>query len=97
VKYLLHSKAAVDLQNLAEYYQQQAGATLVRTFIAEFERSMAMLLTFPLLGAKYNGKRRLVMRRFPCTIIYIFVEQEIRVLAVAHQRRNPDYWLKRSW
>jgi hypothetical protein len=32
------------------------------------------------------------LRRFPYSIVYLLLPEEIRVLAIAHQRRKPGYW-----
>jgi plasmid stabilization system protein ParE len=40
-----------------------------------------------------TGARRFVMMRFPFSIVYSLTEAEIIVVAIAHQRRRPDYWL----
>lgn len=39
--------------------------------------------------------RRFLLRRFPYAIVYIELEQEIRVLAVAHTSREPGFWRAR--
>lgn len=39
--------------------------------------------------------RRAVIRRFPFSIIFVELAEEIRVLAVAHHSRRPGYWRKR--
>jgi plasmid stabilization system protein ParE len=41
------------------------------------------------------GLRGRVLRRFPYTIIYVVRAQRVVILAVAHQRRRPGYWLSR--
>jgi toxin ParE1/3/4 len=41
------------------------------------------------------GVRRFVLRDFPYTIIFDIQEELISVVAIAHMRRRPGYWLKR--
>ena len=38
------------------------------------------------------GVRRCLLRRFPYAIVFLELEDEIRVLAVAHLHRRPAYW-----
>ena len=95
--YSLHPEAAADLREAAEYYRERAGVLRAQVFLGEFERAMALLLQHPLLGGRWlRDKRRLVMRRFPYSIIYVTTDQEILVLAVAHQSRRPGYWRERG-
>jgi plasmid stabilization system protein ParE len=39
--------------------------------------------------------RHKLLRRFPYSILYAVESDRIRVLAVGHQRRRPDYWRHR--
>ena len=39
--------------------------------------------------------RRAPVKRFPYHVIYLELNGEIRVLAVAHDRRKPGYWRDR--
>ncbi len=39
--------------------------------------------------------RRKVLRRFPYSIAWLVQSAEIVIVAVAHSRRRPDYWLDR--
>lgn len=39
--------------------------------------------------------RRLHLRGFPYFIIFRELEDEVQVVAVAHERRRPSYWRRR--
>jgi plasmid stabilization system protein ParE len=39
--------------------------------------------------------RQLRLKGFPYHIGYLLTDDQIRVLAVAHERRKPGYWLSR--
>ena len=97
MNYWLHPEALEDLREAAEFYRKQAGTALSQSFLAEFERSVALLMPHPGLGAVWrHGKRRLITRRFPFSIIYSVVVDQVRVLAVAHHSRRPGYWRRRK-
>jgi hypothetical protein len=36
------------------------------------------------------------MRRFPYSLIYTVIGDEVRILAVAHHSRRPGYWRGRK-
>jgi hypothetical protein len=38
------------------------------------------------------GRRKVVMRRFPCSVIYRVEDDTVFVLAFAYHRRTPRYW-----
>jgi toxin ParE1/3/4 len=39
--------------------------------------------------------RRVLVRRFPYAVVFMELEHEIRILAVARERRRPGYWRDR--
>ena len=39
--------------------------------------------------------RRMAVRRFPYHVVYLDVNDRIRILAIAHDRRKPGYWTTR--
>ncbi len=97
MSYSLHPEAESDLRDAAEYYRERASIALARAFLAEFEHAMHLLLQHPMLGAVWlHGKRRLVMKHFPYSIVYFIAGHDIQVLAIAHQSRRPGYWRKRK-
>jgi plasmid stabilization system protein ParE len=81
-----------ELTREAVYYAREGGAELGFAFITEFERSLALLCTYPELGAPWrDGRRRLPLRQFPFSIIYYLRRDELRVVALAHHARRPEY------
>lgn len=93
----LTTDAEYELIESALYYAREANAELGQAFLSEFERSIELLLEHPKFGAVWRGAtRRLPLRRFPYSLVYELREDEVRVLAVAHQRRRPGFWKGRA-
>ncbi len=81
----------------AVFYAERANVELGLAFIAEFERALSVLCQSPQLGAQWrHATRRFPLRRFPYSIIYQIGTEELRVIAIAHQRRKPGYWAGRK-
>ena len=90
-------EAARELIDAAAFYAQAGEHELGLMFVAEFERAAALLCAHPRIGAIWRGTtRRFPLRRFPYNIIYQIKPEEIRIIAVAHQRRKPGYWWGRQ-
>lgn len=97
MKFSLNVQAELELVEGAAYYAREANAEIANAFISEFDRSARLLAEYPKLGAVWRGRvRRLPLRRFPYSIVYFLRESEVRVLAVAHQRRKPGFWRGRT-
>ena len=70
--------------------------TLALDFLAEAERALLRVGTFPEHGSPFlGGTRRVLLRRFPFSIVYSNEADELLAVAVAHHRRRPGYWLAR--
>lgn len=41
------------------------------------------------------GVRRKLISRFPYSIVFLELPEEVRILALAHGRRRPGYWRHR--
>jgi len=93
VKVSIAAEAENELIEGSRFYAQQSNVELGLAFIAKFERCVELLRTQLKLGAPWRGaNRRMPLRRFPYSVVYLLLPEEIRVLAVAHQRRKPGYW-----
>lgn len=42
------------------------------------------------------GARRVQVRRYPYSVVYIVTDDEVRIIAFAHGRRRPAYWRDRT-
>ncbi|WP_432280807.1 type II toxin-antitoxin system RelE/ParE family toxin [Rubrivirga litoralis] len=65
----------------------------------EAQRVFSLIAESPDLGSpvpRSNPYRRWSLRRFPHHVIYRTDGGTLFVLAVAHDRRRPGYWSKRS-
>ena len=97
MKIIVHPAAIADLNNAAAFYSAQANKQLGLTLIAKFEKAVALLSENPELGAPWvSGTRRFVLRRFPFNIAYSLFPDHLFIIAIAHQRRRPDYWHRRK-
>ncbi|HEY6897386.1 MAG TPA: type II toxin-antitoxin system RelE/ParE family toxin [Rhodocyclaceae bacterium] len=89
--------ALAELHDAAAFYTAKANAELGLAFVAEFERTATLILDNPMLGAILGGTRRqYALRRFPYRVIYQITADELRIVAVAHHRRRPNYWASRK-
>jgi plasmid stabilization system protein ParE len=92
----LAGPAQRELIEASLFYAREGGAALGVAFIVEFERCASLLAEKPMQGAPFRrDMRRLLMRRFPYCLFYVVQGPKLRVLAIAHQRRRPGYWLGR--
>ena len=96
----LSSEAVEELFEAAAWYRdQQPGLEL--EFLAEVDRILPLLETSPasfprVLGLPVDLEiRRALLPRFPYALVFMETQRDIRVLAVAHLKRRPGYWLNR--
>lgn len=83
----------------AEWYAARVDG-LGERFLLETEAAFARIDETPLTGSPWTHRRlpadvrRLFLRSFPYSVVYI-VEPRVVIVAVAHLRRRPGYWIKR--
>lgn len=62
-------------------------------FLDGVQRLIELVREHPKLGQSVlGGFRRVVLRRFPFSLIYSEERNEIVIIAVAHAKRRPGYW-----
>jgi toxin ParE1/3/4 len=102
VRVRLHPEARNELRVAALWYDARhagLGDELLSEVGAALERVAESPHSFPLwtsTGATGVPIRRAVIHRFPYVLAFEVYAAEALVLAVAHARRRPLYWLSRS-
>lgn len=88
-------EAAAEVQCVTGDYEAKVPGLGVR-FRTEIETSCAAIVQFPLLWRERpGGWRRVNLPGFPYYIAYVIRDELILVTAVAHAKRDPDYWKNR--
>ncbi|MFY9620700.1 MAG: type II toxin-antitoxin system RelE/ParE family toxin [Pyrinomonadaceae bacterium] len=91
----LHPRARAELLEAQRWYFDRSPLSAV-AFAYEIDRAVSRIREEP---ERYpvadHGVRRFVLQRFPFTVFYRASENEIVIVAVAHQKRRPGYWSKR--
>jgi hypothetical protein len=93
-------EAARELEEAAAWYEkEQAG--LGTRLIDAFEHAVQLLrepnppLT-PVYGeAAQPGGKKIILHRFPFSLITVQFDQTIYIVAFAHHSRKPGYWMER--
>ena len=81
----------------AALFYETANAGLGDDFLDDIQHAINTIRERPELGAKVAfGFRRMLVRRFPFSIVYGIESGQIVVVAVAHQRRRPGFWKGRT-
>jgi plasmid stabilization system protein ParE len=89
---LIHPEARLELREAIAYYEDCMDG-LGREFFREIYVSIRRIARTPALwpGLSENS-RRFLTKRFPYSIIYQVLDEEVLIVAVAHQSRKPGYW-----
>jgi plasmid stabilization system protein ParE len=94
--YTFHPAAEAELLESVGYYESRVPG-LGRAFMEEFEALAKLIGESPKAwqAELQPDIRRAPLHRFPLSIIYREQTDNFQVLAVAHDRRRPQYWLGR--
>ncbi|HEX5645389.1 MAG TPA: type II toxin-antitoxin system RelE/ParE family toxin [Nitrospira sp.] len=94
-KATFHEAASAEVNEAAKYYEERVPG-LGLLFLAAVEEAAEKVLAnpeaFQLVGEEIRHK---LIRRFPYSLLYVIEPDRIRVIAVAHQKRRPGYWIYR--
>ena len=90
-----HPEAVVELNQAVEYYEDCAKG-LGLDFAIEINSTIERILSHPQAWAILKDDvRRCLVRRFPYGILYSIESEEILILAVMNQHKEPEYWKNR--
>lgn len=88
----IHEVAESEINEAADFYDLESPG-LGSVFIEEVERAIENITQFPDAAPSIRGRvKKKALLKFPFSIIYSVKPDEIRLLAMAHQKRRPFYW-----
>lgn len=96
MKYSLHPEAAEEHRKQVAHYEEiQAG--LGRRYHTEFQNIVATVCASPTRSRIVLAPdiRRAMFKVFHFDLVYREVDGLVQVLAIAHHRRQPGYWMAR--
>jgi plasmid stabilization system protein ParE len=87
---------AADETEAAERWYRERNDTAAARFRRELDRVVGLIAERPEAAPPYIGNtRRFLLRRFPFFVVYRVHIGHVQVVAVAHARRRPGYWVQR--
>jgi len=87
---------AADEAVAAERWYRERNEKAAARFQRELDRIVELIAERPETAPPYIGNsRRFLLRRFPFFVVYRVYDGHVQVVAVAHARRRPGYWVHR--
>jgi plasmid stabilization system protein ParE len=97
---VIEPEAERELRAARDSYERQREG-LGAQFVDSIDEAIARIAALPSASTPVPGvaeelaARRMFVRRFPYTVVFIEHEGLLSVVAFAHARRKPGYWLGR--
>ncbi len=95
-KVIFDPDAMAEFLEAVKYYEDNKKGLGVR-YRQVIETGVHKITKLPFLYRFIHPPfRRYLLQKFPYAIIYSIEPDHIRIIAIAHTKRKPDYWLKRN-
>jgi len=96
MRVIFHLEADQELAEATAWYGARSEIA-AQAFALEIDHAIRSISEAPLRWPQAKrGERRLVLDRFPYTVLYRVKADHVIVTAVAHQSRRPQYWRHRK-
>jgi len=88
--------ATVSELNAGVNFYNRRRAGLGDDFRTEVYAAISRIEKNPLMFPEVHGVRRVLLKRFPYSVIFRLVDSHVaRILVIRHHRRRPGYEMKR--
>lgn len=93
---VIFTSLAVEERRDAQAFDEMEFSGLGARFVEEVKLTNNRITAHPTAWQVERGEvRRCLLPRFPYKLLYAIEPDHILIIAVAHQHRQPDYWLHR--
>lgn len=86
------SEAAKEQFRLAQEDLRKESLGRAERFAAEVRSVVTRLGRYPYVGHRVDEFRRMIVRRFPWSILYEIWDDRVYITELVHQHQEPDYW-----
>ena len=91
--------AEFEYQEAVTWYRDRDPRVAER-FVAETRRTLELVETFPQIGGRVPGVddedvRQMPIHTFPYHVVFVNLPNRLEVVAFAHHRRRPAYFMDR--
>ena len=91
-----HPEAAQEVQGAVDWYRERS-VEAAAGFVAELNYAIEQVAELPDTWPAYKeNTRRYVFRVYPYSLVYRIAGEEVTIVAVAHAKRKPGYWMSRK-
>jgi toxin ParE1/3/4 len=95
----ISEEADAEMAEAARWYETHR-AGLGGEFLDAVDTAVAGIAEIPRMGSPVPGVSDLAIhrrpvRRFPYHVVYMELPDRLQILAIAHDRRRPGYWVGR--
>jgi toxin ParE1/3/4 len=95
IGYRFLALAEEEISEAALFYEA-ASVNLGRDFLEDLQQGVDTLRAHPEIGVRVaDDLRRLLLHRFPFSLIYAVEPDAVLIVSVAHHRKRPGYWRSR--
>ena len=95
MRLIYHPAAEAELVQAARFYEERV-PSLGADFLDRIDLGINSIKSDPLRNRIIESDiRRYPLPRFPFAIYYRILPDHLRILAIKHHRRHPDYWRER--
>ena len=94
-RYSYHPSAEEELIEAACYYEERSDG-LGQRFLSEVQEHIKEIVEHPDMFPLFRGEvRRKSLDHFPYNLLYVIEASGLKIVAVMHQKRRPNYWISR--
>ncbi|MBI5604844.1 MAG: type II toxin-antitoxin system RelE/ParE family toxin [Deltaproteobacteria bacterium] len=87
-----HEDAYTEMVDASKYYEERASG-LGMSFLDSVEEAVDQVMANPESYILVSDEvRQKLLRRFPYSVLYVIEPDNLRIIAIAHQKRRPGYW-----
>jgi toxin ParE1/3/4 len=91
----LHPETKAEANAASDRFWEQSQAVALR-FDTELRAAYHLLQETPFICPPFlHGTRRVILNRYPFSVVFRERLHDVQIIAIAHAKRRPGYWAKR--